>query len=92
VRCTVAAGQPARNCEAGVVRNRDGTVIVTITWPDRRTRALFFAANGTVSGADTSQADGSARYEVRGRRSNDTTVVTIGPERYEIPDVFIQGD
>lgn len=92
VRCVTAAGGTPSNCEAGVVRNRDGTAIVTVTWPDGRTRGLFFGADGEVTGADTNQADGSAHFQVRGRRDNDTIVVTIGPERYEIPDVFIQGD
>ena len=92
VRCVTRAGRSARECNSGVVRNRDGSATLTIFWPEGRSRAIFFGADGAVTGADTNQADGSAGYEVAGRRDNDTIIVTIGPERYEIPDVMILGD
>jgi hypothetical protein len=44
-----------------------------------------------VLSADINQADGSARYEVKGDRKGDITTVTIGPERYVIPDAFVTG-
>ncbi|WP_380872238.1 hypothetical protein ACFB49_31810 [Sphingomonas sp. DBB INV C78] len=85
-------GQAAGRCQAGVVRKTDGSADLTVTWPDKRTRTLFFDAKTNVSGADTSQADGSAKYAVKGiRKAPDLIIVTIGPERYEIPDALIVG-
>lgn len=78
-------------CPAGVKRNReDGVTTVEVTWPKGGSRAIFFK-NGKLLGADTSQADGSAQFEVKGERKQDVTTVTIGPERYIIPDAFVTG-
>jgi hypothetical protein len=30
--------------------------------------------------------------EIGSRREGDTTIATLGTERYEIPDVFVKGD
>ncbi|WP_157215903.1 hypothetical protein [Flavisphingomonas formosensis] len=90
--CAGADGRPVRNCPAGVVRKPGGGADVTVIWPDSRTRTVFFDASGIVLGADVNRADGSSDYLVRGvRKEPDITVVTIGPERYEIPDAFVRG-
>ncbi|EXG83031.1 hypothetical protein G570DRAFT_0008 [Sphingomonas jaspsi DSM 18422] len=78
-------------CPAGVKRNReDGVTTVEVNWPKGGSRAIFFK-DGKLLGADTNEADGSARFEVKGERKADVTTVTIGPERYVIPDAFVTG-
>lgn len=93
VACSgLPGGQPAGPCAAGVVRKQDGSADVTVTWPDKRSRALFFDGKGNVTGADVSQADGSANHAVKGvRKAPDIIVVTIGPERYEIREALLTG-
>ena len=92
VRCVTRAGRAQRDCSAGVVRNPDGTAIVTIFWPEGRSRAIFFDASHRAFGADTSEADGSADQPFRAARESRSSVVTIGPERYVIPDSLVVGD
>jgi hypothetical protein len=83
LRCVTPGGSsPA--CAYAVHRKKLGPLTVTVTWPDGRSRSLFFV-NGTVRGADTNQADGSAKHHVRSTREADQALVTIGPERYEVP-------
>ena len=66
--------------------------LVDITWPGGYGRALFFNEAGKLVKANTSEADGSAAFQLKSIKQGDTTIVTIGPERYEIPDVFLMGD
>lgn len=93
IRCAGYRKHPAGLCPAGVKRGGEGGMtVVDINWPDGDRRALFFDKAGALVSADTSQADGSAAFEPKGVKQGDTTIVTIGPERYEIPDVFVMGD
>lgn len=91
IPCAVQAGQPMTKCDFGVVRKRGGSATVKITWPDGRSRSIFFA-NGRVAGADTNQADGSAKHSVVGTKELDLFTIRIGDERYEIPDIVVLGD
>ena len=54
-----------------------------VTRPDRRKRTIFFEDGNAVS-ADTSQADGYGEF--RASRDGDISMVSVGEERYEIPD------
>ncbi|MDM7956074.1 hypothetical protein [Blastomonas sp.] len=94
LRCAGYRGMKATMCDAGVKRNQeDGQTLVFIDWPDGvNSRMLIFDRAGKILTANTNEADGSSKFEVLGKREGDTTVVTIGPERYEVPDVFIRGD
>jgi hypothetical protein len=87
VRCVTAAGQPAGTCAFGVVRKGNGSGTVTVTRPDGRTRAIFFE-KGTATGHDLSQADPG---EFGAKKQGDTNFISIGQERYEIPDAVIFG-
>ena len=87
VPCAVGAGRPTGRCPFGVTREGNGSGIVIITKPDGRTRAIFFE-NGRATGYDMSQADPG---EFGASRNGDLTIVTIGDERYEIPDAVIFG-
>lgn len=87
ISCTFDTEQPMSQCDFGVARagGRDATIIVTR--PDNRTRVIFFTL-GYPSAVDTSQADnGLFSFS----RSNDLWRITIGKERYEIPDAAVLG-
>lgn len=94
LRCAGYRGMKATMCDAGVKRNQeDGQTLVFIDWPDGvNSRMLIFDKAGKILTANTNEADGSSKFPVLGKREGDTTIVTIGPERYEVPDVFVKGD
>ena len=85
VACTMEAGQPAGNCDFGVVREGYGGGMVTITKPDRRTRTIFFT-DGQATGYDMSQADPG---EFRASKEGDMYIIWIGEEKYEFPEALI---
>lgn len=80
------------SCSAGVKRNGgpDGTSFVEVTKPDGSMRVLFFQG-ANASGADSSEADGSAKYRFLWHREEDWTVIRYGPERYRVPDALVLG-
>lgn len=94
LRCAGYRGMEATICDAGVKRNRqDGQTLIFIDWPDGvNSRILIFDQAGKIVAANINEADGSSKYPVLGRRDGDTTIVTIGPEQYEVPDAFLKGD
>jgi uncharacterized protein YraI len=76
-------------CEAGVVRNGDGTGSVTISWPDGGSRVIFFEGNAPHH-YDESQADGGAEMTVS-RDDQDNFIVFVGQARFVIPEALITG-
>jgi hypothetical protein len=88
IPCRRVAGQPTRNCDFGVARGPGGEATLIVTRPDGTTRALFFQ-NGQFLSADTSQADGYPDYGAT--REGDLFVITVGEERYEVPDAAVFG-
>ncbi len=92
VPCARNAGQPTAPCEAGVIRQPDGTANVTVNWPGGGSRFIFFDADGKPFGFDANEADGSAAFELKATKNADLNMIAIGDERYEIPDVFVSGD
>lgn len=91
--CAVDGGDTKLRCKAGVKRNwgEDGTTIVTVTRPDGSSRSLFFK-DGKALSADGAEADGSAAYAFKVERVGDESLISFGPERYVVPDVFVTGD
>jgi hypothetical protein len=87
IPCAMVSGQPTGSCPFGVTPEGNGTGIVTVTKPDGRTRAIFFK-NGNPTGYDQSQADPG---EFSAEKQGDLSVISIGQERYEIPDAVIFG-
>lgn len=90
VPCTMGPDATARQqCDFGVVRETPGSGngSVTVTRPDGVTRTIFFEA-GEATGYD---ADASEPAEFAASREEDTTIVTIGAERYWIFDAVIWG-
>jgi hypothetical protein len=87
IPCGMGGGQPTGACPFGVVREGNGSGVVTVTKPDGRTRSIFFE-NGEAVGYDASQADPG---EFSARREGDLNIIRIGDERYQIPDAVIFG-
>lgn len=88
IPCSMGGGAPTGNCDMGVVREGNGSGMVTVTKPDGSKRVIFFQ-NGKATGFDQSQADKGIKFSAT--RQNDLNIVTIGQERYEIPDAVIFG-
>ncbi len=79
-------------CNAGVKRGTETGTYIDVTYPDGGTRTLFFDKAGAFLTINSNQADGSAAYTSKAARRGDTQIITAGPERYEVPDAFVQGD
>ena len=60
--------------------------------PDGMKRTILFNKDGSSLSFSTAQADGTAAMKISSRREGDTTIAMLGDERYDIPDVLIQGD
>ena len=90
IPCARNVGQPMAQCDFGVVRKGvgKGDGSLTVFWPDGGTRVIVFA-NGTPASFDRSKADGDVRMNVD--RKADLLTVTIGDQRFEIPDAVIYG-
>lgn len=86
--CAFAAGQPVGQCEFGVARAGGGYATVVIKKPDGRTRAIFFRM-GRPIGADVSESEG--RHDFRATKDGDLHRISVGNERYEIPDAVVFG-
>lgn len=86
--CTTSAGGPPGQCDFGVRRESGGNAIVTITKPDGSSRAITFE-NGEATGYDLDPGDPA---DFAGSAGGGLYVVTIGPERYEIPEIVVFGE
>ncbi|MFN7857978.1 MAG: hypothetical protein ACK5OA_15655 [Acidovorax sp.] len=80
-------GQPGGTCAFGVKRGSQGNGLVEVTKPDGSKRVIVFQ-RGRATGYEGSQA---VRSPFKASRQGDLTIVDIGDERYEIPDIVING-
>lgn len=92
ISCAGYKGAAAGMCDAGVVRDAETGPYIDVTLPDGVKRTIFFNKDGSFLSFSTAQADGTAAMESKTSREGDTTIAMLGTERYEIPDVFVQGD
>jgi hypothetical protein len=92
IRCAGYKGAAAGTCEAGVVRDAETGPYIDVTLPDGVKRTIFFNKDGSFLSFSTAQADGTAAMPITSSREGDLTIAKLGTERYEIPDVFVQGD
>lgn len=92
IPCSGYKGAAAGMCDAGVVRNTETGTSIDVTLPDGGKRTIFFNKDGGFLSFSTAQADGTAGLKISSSRKGDTTIATLGTERYEIPDVFVIGD
>ena len=91
IPCAAAAAQPMAQCQAGVIRNTDGTAVVKVSLPDGRTRSLFFDRSG-AKGSDVSAADGVEAQGFKTEKVGDLYKIALGSkERYELPEALIVG-
>lgn len=84
-------GSKAPSCLAGVTRSPD-QIAVEVSLPSGRKRILLFDGNGKFVTISSSQADGTAAWDVTSTREGDVTVIKAGPETYRVPDAFVMGD
>lgn len=92
ITCAGYKGAASGACDAGVVRDAETGPYVEVTLPDGVKRTIFFNKDGSFLSFNTAQADGTAAMKIGSSREGDTTIATLGTERYEIPDVFVRGD
>ncbi|MCE5974272.1 SH3 domain-containing protein [Sinirhodobacter sp. WL0062] len=71
------------DCTFGVTRAGNGNGLVVISWPDGTLREVTFEGGAPVSS--------NAETPMIATHEGDTTVLTIGAERYDIPDAVIWG-
>lgn len=89
IPCSGTGGAPT--CKAGVVRGAD-QISIDIKLPSSATRTLLFDGKGKFVTHASAQADGSAALRSSATREDDWTIVSVGAERYRIPDAFVLGD
>lgn len=92
--CVIDGTRIAAGCPAGVKRDwgDDGGALIEITKPGGTRRAIFTDAAGTPTGADGSEADGSAGWTLVITPRGEVSVVDFGAEHYEIPQALVLGD
>ncbi len=78
VPCVRSTNSAMERCDFGVVRQGSGSAQVTVFWPDQSTRMLEFI-EGDYRGSGSAQ------------QVDDNHIVTIGSERFIIPDAVIFG-
>lgn len=88
VPCAMAHDLPMAECKFGVARAGGGDAAVVITKPDGRKRVIFFQ-RGRATSVDISEADYSGEFHVE--RDSDWSRVSVGNERYRIPDAVPLG-
>lgn len=81
--CATVAGQPARSCPFGVVRDGPGNAGVWIAVGDGKERAILFEGGVPVS-ADSPEP---MRFE----KTGDLFRLRVGAERYDIPEAVVSG-
>lgn len=84
IPCTTDQTASQSSCPFGVVRQGNGNGIVDVTRPDGITISVFFENGQAVKAQGGSGAFSSAKQ-------GDESVVTIGTERFTIPDAVIFG-
>ena len=93
IPCVMKAAQPMGRCEFGVRRQGGGTGIVTITRPDRSTLYVVYENGAIISaGGDASFTAESDGESFQTSREANLQHLSVGDERYEIPDAVIYGD
>ncbi len=84
ITCVMAKGKPTGICAFGVIREGNGSATITITKEDGGPRVIYFE-NGRATGYDKSPAV-SGEFKVK--KEEDLNIITIGEERYEVPDAI----
>jgi hypothetical protein len=88
IPCARRAGQPSTSCRFGVVRNGGGNAAVTVFWPDGGARVISFRGGAPVS---FERQSGDADTTLSVTHNADLFLITIGAERFEIPEAVASG-
>lgn len=92
VSCSGYQGAARGKCDAGVIRGGETGTTVEVTLSDGTKRVIFFNPDGSFLSFSTAEADGTAAMSINSQKKGDVTIVKLGTETYEIPDVFVLGD
>ena len=89
VPCAEAKGQPMASCKFSVARSGGGYATVVIhRLTATKMRSIYFRM-GKPIGADGSQAEGFGAFSAK--KEADLNFISVGDERYEIPDAVVLG-
>ena len=80
-----------RPCRFDVVRHDDRAAVVVVDLPGGETRAIFFGPDGAVIGAARKATDRPVGEKTAVRKRAGVNLVSVGRERYEIPDAVVFG-
>jgi hypothetical protein len=83
----MAGSQPAGLRAFAVKRGSQGNGLLEVTKPDGSMRVIVFQ-RGRATGYHGNQVD---RSSFKTSRQGDLTIVHIGDERHEVPDIAING-
>jgi hypothetical protein len=90
VPCAANKGQPMGQCDFRVARGTGGYGTIEISHAGGLKRVIFFV-DGKPTGFSAAEADGSAALQFSATKDADLNRISIGNERYEIPDAAILG-
>lgn len=85
IPCSSATGQPAGQCQFGVARAGGGYATIVVSKVDGSERVIYFSMGIPIGSDDNTGA------KFKASRENDLHFISIGSERYEIPDAVILG-
>jgi hypothetical protein len=88
VPCAQYKSQPMGQCEFGVTRTGNAGARVVIALPDGSKRTIVFIDGRATS---ASLGEGAVDVAVSAQRDGDLNKVSVGDERYEIPDAVVSG-
>lgn len=84
LRCAAAADQPVLPCAFEVAHPRAGQATVFVTLPEGGRRRLYFV-DGAATGSD-------AAAGFKAEHADGVSVLTVGGERFEVPDALLAGN
>lgn len=88
IPCAKYAGQPMTQCDFSVARAGSGYATVVVHWPNQTDRVFYFRM-GMAIGVASSEAERVGEFSAT--YSQDLHQISVGVERYEIPDAVIFG-
>lgn len=91
LRCARRAGQRMRVCRFDIARHDDRSAVLVVYLPGGGTRAIFFDPDGNVAGVAGKATDRPTRQRVSQRKSAGVDSISIGRERYRVPDAVLNG-
>jgi hypothetical protein len=90
VPCAANKGQTMGQCDFKVARGRGGYASIEISHPGGLKRIIYFV-DGQATSFSSSEADGSSALQLSVQKEVDLNRISIGNERYEIPDAAVLG-